>query len=135
MSQSTGGQVPAHIPMKPNKTNTPRWLKDAIWPNLSTLEEIDTMTTQNTPQEGVLRTSDPIRAAALLSFGIKLIDAIAGKDNKRKLIFVFDDTNDTARLASACFLQDRPVGVRTFTDNLRRCRELIYQYRISGEGR
>ena len=86
----------------------------------------------NKYQEGVLKTSDPMRAAALLSFGIRLIDATPTQD-RRLLLFSFDDTGDQARLASACFLQDRPVGIRTFTDNLRRVRELIYQYKVSGE--
>jgi hypothetical protein len=29
-------------------------------------------------------------------------------------------------------LEDRPIGVQTFINNLRWCRELIFQHKISG---
>jgi len=91
------------------------------------------MSNKTTHEEGVLKTSDPIRAAALLSFGISLRDAVPSQDGE-KLVFVFDDSNQAARLASACFLQDRQVGIQTFVTNLRRTRELCYQWRLSGKG-
>ena len=89
------------------------------------------MTNRTEPQDGTLRTADPLRAAALVSFGIRLVDAVPDKVSSR-LLFVFDDTDQAAREASSCFLQDRPVGIQTFITNLRKMRELIYQWRLTG---
>ena len=91
------------------------------------------MQNRNRIQEGVLVTSDELRAAALLSFNIKLVNAETSHQGNR-LVFVFSDEDGAARLASACFLQDRQVGIQTFCNNLRKIRELIYQWRLSGEG-
>jgi hypothetical protein len=101
-----------------------------IWREVN--EELEIMSNQNSEKEGVLKTSDQLRAAALLSFDIKLIDAVPNKDGDR-LVFIFSDEGNAARLASACFLQNRQVGIQTFCDNLRRVRELMFQWRLTGK--
>jgi hypothetical protein len=48
--------------------------------------------------------------------------------------FIFDNTDDRAKLASAAMLDDRPIGIRTYLECHRRVRELLYQNRIVRSG-
>ena len=83
-----------------------------------------------TTTEKTLPVSDVYRAAVLMALGVRLIDGVPSKSGGR-LTFVFDDTNDQARLAGAAIAQNRQIPIGDFLDALRRCRELVYQFNVT----
>jgi len=84
----------------------------------------------NMPTDKTLPVGDVYRAAVLMALGVPLIDGVPSKSGGR-LTFVFDDTNDQAKLAGAAIAQNRPIPVGDFLDSLRRCRELVYQFNVT----
>jgi hypothetical protein len=77
-----------------------------------------------------LPVGDVYRAAVLMALGVPLVDGVPSKSGGR-LVFVFSDENDQAKLAGASIAQDRPIPIGKFLDCLRRCRELVYQFNVT----
>ena len=86
------------------------------------------MTKNHTPN--TLPVGDVHRAAVLMALKVPLIDGIPSKSGGR-LVFVFDDSNDQARIAGAAISQNRPVPIGDYLECLRRCRELVYQFNVT----
>lgn len=80
-------------------------------------------------EDNTLRVNDAQRAAVLLTLGCKLIDCPTSESGTR-LIFLFDDTNDQARIASAAIAQNQNVPIADYLNNLRRCNELIHSFNV-----
>jgi hypothetical protein len=80
---------------------------------------------------------DPLRAAVLMTCGVALLDCPANPHQAARMLFVFDDRQEVARLASAAIAEDRLLPIGKFLENLRKCNELLHLFRIArhGEGR
>lgn len=75
------------------------------------------------------RTSDIYFAAYLCSIEIELVttEEEKGKDGNRKLVFVFKvPASDIDRLKAKFFGGYATVKVRTFVDNLRNLKSMVY---------
>jgi len=84
-----------------------------------------------TTKKPVLYVRDPQRAALILTLGGKLIDCEARRGNR--LSYVFDDLDGAATYAASAYIRNEAVPVATFLENLRKCRELLWQYRLTIE--
>jgi len=69
-----------------------------------------------------------------MTVGINLLDAEAHRKNGRQLVYLFDDTDQRARVESAAIAENRLLPIGTFLENLRKCRELLSLFRISQTG-
>jgi hypothetical protein len=76
----------------------------------------------------VFTVGDQFRAAVLLTQGVKLIDC---RPKGKRLVWVFDASEGSATWASSAIVQDLPVRIGTFQNNFNRCRELLYQFRMT----
>jgi len=82
-----------------------------------------------TTKKLVLYVSDPQRAALVLTLGGKLIDCEARRGNR--LSYVFSDEDGSATYAASAYIRNEGVPIATFLENLRKCRELLWQYRLT----
>jgi hypothetical protein len=87
------------------------------------------MTKQPTPTLSV-RSIDT--CAVLLAQGIPMLDAVSAGSH---LVFTFDNSEDRAKLASGAIVRNQPLPIRDYLDGVRRCKELIAQHRLIGEGK
>jgi hypothetical protein len=84
-----------------------------------------------TTKKPVIHISDPARAALCLTLGARLVDCQGRRG--RRLSYIFDDVDNTATIACGAYVENRPVPIQSYLENLRRCRELLWQYRLTIE--
>ena len=88
--------------------------------------------TNNKPN--TLTISDPLRAAVLMAQGIRLIDAIASHRTPTQMVYIFDDTDGAARLASGAIASNLSLPIGTFLECHRKAKELLHLFRIARSG-
>lgn len=82
-----------------------------------------------TTKKPVLFVRDAQRAALILALGGKLIDCQGHRGNR--LSFVFDDADGSATYAASAYIRNELIPIATYLENLRKCRELVWQFRLT----
>jgi hypothetical protein len=86
----------------------------------------------NYKNDDVVRLTDITRAAVIMAQGIPLTDVHT--TSRGSLIFIFDNRDDRAKVASAAIMNNTPIKIGDYLDSTRKLREIISTHLIVANG-
>jgi hypothetical protein len=86
----------------------------------------------NNEPDNTIRTTDISRASIIMAQGVPMLDV---RTNRRgSLEFVFDNTDDKAKIASAAIMNNLPIPIGTYLECTRKFREILATHRLVTTG-
>lgn len=88
----------------------------------------------NEKPDDQIRLTDITRTAIIMAQGVPLVDVEASQPPQRSVIFVLENTDDRAKMASAAVMNNTAIPIRTYLENVEKLREIVNTHLIVSRG-